>query len=307
MNCSIRITGTLFLLLGLSSVQLVAQVQRTESDSVYRKRLIISVSGGGAVMATTYTSLYFLWYDDFPQSGFHWINDNREWLQMDKIGHATTSYHLSRFTHDVLRWSGVNDIQSTFYGSLTGFVGISIIDVFDGFSSEWGASSGDLLANFSGSALFSVQQLVWNEQRLSIKASFHRTEFPAYRPDLLGENFVQETVKDYNGQTYWLSVNIASFLQKESRFPKWINLAVGIGADGMLGANENPDVFNNKPLPAFDRKRQFYLSADLDLNRIPVRNKGLKSLFSILNIVKVPFPAIEFNHNGKVKGYLLYF
>ena len=29
----------------------------------------------------------------YPKSKFHFINDNREWLQMDKFGHAMTSYY----------------------------------------------------------------------------------------------------------------------------------------------------------------------------------------------------------------------
>jgi hypothetical protein len=31
-----------------------------------------------------------------PRSDFHFINDNAEWLQMDKAGHIYSSYHLGR-------------------------------------------------------------------------------------------------------------------------------------------------------------------------------------------------------------------
>jgi hypothetical protein len=37
-----------------------------------------------------------LWYADYPKSDFHFINDNAEWLQMDKAGHIYSSYHLGR-------------------------------------------------------------------------------------------------------------------------------------------------------------------------------------------------------------------
>jgi hypothetical protein len=295
------------LLLICCGCQLSAQNPQIEHDTINQKRLNISLISAGSIMVGTYTSLYFLWYTDYPQSKFHWINDNHEWLQMDKLGHATTTYHLSRFTYDVLQWSGVNNNQSAIYAGLAGFAGISLIEVFDGFSSGWGASSSDLVANFSGSTLFTVQQLLWKEQRLGLKYSFHRTNFPAYNPYMLGENFVQELLKDYNGQTIWLTANISTFLPHENRFPKWINVAFGYGADGMLGANGNLSVINEEPLPYFERKRQFYLSLDIDLKRIPVRKKGLRTILSILNIVKVPMPAIEIDQNGKVRFWPLYF
>ncbi len=299
--------GLVILLLLAFVKPMNAQELQAENDSINRKRLNISLVSAGAIMVSTYTSLYFLWYADYPQSKFHWINDNHEWLQMDKFGHAITTYHLSRFSYDILHWSGLNNNQSAIYGGLAGFAGIYLIEVFDGFSDGWGASSGDIIADFSGSALFTAQQILWKEQRLAMKFSFHRTDFAAYNPAMLGNGFVQEVLKDYNGQTIWLTANISTFLPDESRFPKWINLAVGYGADGMLGANGNLSVINEEPLPYFERKRQFYLSADIDLKRIPVRSKGLRTFFSILNIVKIPMPTLEIDQNGKVRFWPLYF
>jgi hypothetical protein len=52
---------------------------------------------------------------------------------------------------------------------------------------------------------------------------------------------------------------------KQSKIPKWLNLAVGYGADGMLSGNGE-----NTTLAALDsaqRSRQFYLSVDLDLTK----------------------------------------
>ncbi len=35
-------------------------------------------------------------------------------------------------------------------------------------------------------------------------------------------------LKDYNGQTYWLSFNVASFLPTNSGFPYWLNMSLGL-------------------------------------------------------------------------------
>jgi hypothetical protein len=53
----------------------------------------------------TLGSLNQLWYADYARSDFHFINDNAEWLQMDKAGHIS-SYHLGRLGAEMLEWSG---------------------------------------------------------------------------------------------------------------------------------------------------------------------------------------------------------
>ena len=63
------------------------------------------------------------------------------------------------------------------------------------------------------------------------KFSFHTTKYASLRPNVLGSSLSEEIFKDYNGQTYWLSVNLHSFF-KSSKLPKWLNLAAGYGADG---------------------------------------------------------------------------
>ena len=106
-------------------------------------------------------------------------------------------------------------------------------------------------------------------------------------------------MKDYNGQTYWLSVNLRSFMKTESNFPVWLNAAAGIGADGLIGARQNPVEINGKTIPSFKRSRQFYLTADADLHRIRSAQALNAPLFS-LQYFKMPAPAIEYNTNRKL-------
>ena len=207
----------------------------------YKARLIgVSVTAS-ALYAGTMIGLYQLWYADYPKSSFHFINDSGEWLYMDKIGHATSSYWIGRIGYESLRWSGVSKKKAIWYGGTWGLYILTSVEVFDGFSEEWGASGPDLAANTIGTGLFlSGSSLLWHNQPLSLKFSFHPTEYADYRPDLLGENFIQQMFKDYNGQTYWLSANIASFLPENSKFPKWLDVSFGYSAEGMLGAKSNP-------------------------------------------------------------------
>ena len=116
----------------------------------------------------------------------------------------------------------------------------------DGFSEEWGFSWTDMAANAAGTGLYVGQQLLWEEQRILLKYSFHRTQFAKQRPNILGNGLSEEFLKDYNGQTYWLSANINSFLKTES-IPNWLNVAFGYGAEGMLtGEADDPIIFKPK-------------------------------------------------------------
>ena len=248
-----------------------------------------------------------LWYKDYPRSKFHFFDDNNEWLQMDKVGHATTSYYIGRVGIGLLKWSGVERKKAIWYGGMVGSVYQSTIEVLDGFSSEWGFSVGDFTANTLGSVLVVAEELAWDDQRIVLKYSFQQSPYASYRPNILGKDITENALKDYNGQTYWLSVNLYSFMAKSSKFPKWLNLAVGYGAEGMTGAVFNPPyVDGNGWQINFERYRQFYLSFDVDLTRIKTKSKLLNTLFYSIGFLKIPAPSLEFNKN-EIKGSWLGF
>ncbi len=148
-----------------------------------------------------------------------------------------------------------------------------------------------------------VRNYLWEEQRITFKYSFHQTKFAEKRPERLGTNFLEQTIKDYNGQTYWLSANIHSFT-KGGKIPKWLNIAFGYGADGMLTGDEYSNILE---FPDQERIRQYYLSLDVDLGRIETNSRLLKSLFNVINFIKIPAPTFEINSNGKLKFHYLYF
>jgi hypothetical protein len=274
------------------------------SDSLDKIRQNSIVIAESVLAAGALVGLNQLWYADYPQSNFHFINDNSEWLQMDKLGHSFSSYHLGRFGSEMLQWSGASKKNQLIYGAGLGFAFLTAVEVLDGYSSEWGASTGDVIANASGTALYISQELLWKEQRITPKFSFHTTQFAAYRPDVLGRSLSEQILKDYNGQTYWLSTNLYSF-SKGSKIPKWLNLAIGYGANGMVSGNteNNPQNSTQK----VERFRQFYLSFDVDLTKIETKSHFLKTIFSVFNTIKIPAPTIEYSANEGLKGHWLYF
>lgn len=261
----------------------------TLSPPLIKKRLTIIV--GSEILLHGGSTIYLneLWYKNYPRSTFHFFNDNAEWLQMDKAGHFITSYYIGKIGIDLLKWSGLSHRKAVWYGGLLGSVYQLTIEGLDAFSTQWGFSTGDVLANTMGSGLLIAQELNWREQRACLKYSFRKSPYASYRPDALGKSLYEQIIKDYNGQTYWLSVNIASFLRNDIRFPRWLNIAVGYGADGMTGARNNNIPAEAQSIP---RNRQFYLSLDADLNRLKIKHPLLKVLIGSIGFLKVPFPAL---------------
>lgn len=285
-----------------------AQAQQVDSAVSVDKGRVTGVSVAAATLyAASMAGLYNLWYADYPRSNFHFINDCDEWMGIDKLGHITSAYWIGRVGYESLRWAGLSEGKAIWYGGTWGWVYLTSVEIFDGFSAEWGASACDLASNTAGAFLFIGQQLGWHDQRILLKFSFHPTDYAQYRPDLLGETPIQRVFKDYNGQTYWLSLNLRSFLGKESKFPWWINLAFGYGANGMLGASENPAEIDGEPLPEYDRYPRYLFSLDIDMTRIPVKKPGMKILLDAIGVIKIPFPALEFNPNEKVRFHPIYF
>jgi hypothetical protein len=242
-----------------------------------------------------------LWYSDFDRSSFKTVNDLGDWYGMDKLGHMYSSYQIGRYGYNLLAWSGVREKDRLLYGATLGFTFLTIVELMDAYSAEWGFSWADVAANALGTGIFVGQQLLWGEQRISLKFSFQTSEYAGLNPELLGTGFSEQLLKDYNGQTYWMSFNMRSFLP-DSFFPGWFNIALGYGADGMLnGTFVDPD------LPEQNPTRQYYLSFDIDLTKIKTKSHLLRTLFDVFNLIKIPSPTIELNSQGDLKAYFIYF
>lgn len=230
------------------------------------------------------------WYTQYERSAFHSFDDSGEWLQMDKAGHFFSSYTLGRWGHAAWVRCGREDRQALLLGGSLGLIFLSGVEVLDGTSSGWGFSWSDMAANVVGSGFFMGQQAMWNEQRITVKFSARTTSYAALRPALLGESLGERILKDYNGQTIWLSGNVRS-LVSSSGLPPWINIAVGYGAENMLSAF---------PAGNDGRYRQFYIAPDIDLTRIKSRSKVVRTLLFVLNGIKLPLPGMEVDSHGRV-------
>lgn len=263
-----------------------------DSIQTNKKRLNTVLIGTGVVYGASLYALSEAWYKK-QRSSFHFFNDNAQWNQVDKVGHMYSAYQLSRVGKGLFMWTNMPEKKAALWGSVMSQAFMIPIEIFDGFSEDYGFSWGDIGANLLGTSIFLSQELGWKEQRIKIKYSFHRTEYANLRPEILGDGFFEELLKDYNGQTYWLSFDLYALANKNSKIPSWLNIALGYGAEGMVYARESENNENG-----YESYRQYFVSIDFDLSHIKTRSKFLNSLLFVIDMVKIPAPALEFNKKG---------
>ena len=306
-----------------------------EDNTGFNKSAAIVLGTEAAIITGVMYSLYTSWYAGSETGGFHFFNDNGEWLLMDKFGHANSCYNFANIGFEALTMTGMDEKHSIMYGAPLGITIMTLVEIFDGMSSNWGFSWGDMAANVLGTGLFIGQQALWHEQRMALKYSYHNSGCPKYnvsnpltmeRDYIMGEDWLDRLYEDYSGITIWLACDVkALFMDEHSNYPSWLGWAVGYGADGMTGEYNNyrPDGkagtdgnwgrgWEDAPghltyMPNDARQRRLFIAPDIDISRIPCRNKTLKHVLRVLSAIKLPTPTLEYRPAGGLSWHWFYF
>ncbi len=259
-------------------------------DSINHKMLKKVIITESILYTSTITGLGFIWYKNESAQSFSFFNDNALWLQMDKAGHIYTAYHLSMVNSLLLKKAGVNEKKALLWSGISSTAMMLPIEIMDGYSSSYGASLGDIIANTVG-AFLPFQQLLWDENYIHPKYSFFPSSYASLRPNTLGRSMSEQWLKDYNGQTYWLSANF-NLLSKKNIFPDWMAFSIGYSGNEMVYGNPNENLANG-----YRAQRQMFLSLDVDFSKIKTQYKWLKPVLYVANLITIPFPALEWSEN----------
>lgn len=284
--------------LGLGVFSAIPLHGQQDTSSVRVKHRGIYIAGVAAVYGGGLFALNKLWYEGSERLAFHFFDDLPEWQQVDKLGHFYTAFYASAAAHSALRYIGTPSEKAIWYGAMTGALALLPIEVMDGFSSDYGASVSDAVADLAGAGFFGLQLAVWDEVRIAPRFSVHFTDFAKIRPDVLGRTTIERALKDYNGQTYWLSFDMDRF---HTGFPRWLNLAIGYGGTGMVYSRASE---NNAA--GYQAHRQYFLGIDFDLKAIPTRSRFLATVLRMGGMIRLPAPAVELQ-NGTLRFHALYF
>jgi hypothetical protein len=285
---------------------MVCVVNAQYLDTIQPKRLRKVIISESAFYLSGNAFLQYIWYKDHERVPFQYYNDNKGYLQIDKCGHAYGAYQYSRKGYDALRWAGVSHKKALWYGGPLGLILQTPIEVFDGIYEGYGFSKGDMVANAAGSALFMLQQGLLKDQTVKMKFSYSPSPYAKINPRGLGDTHLERFFMDYNGHTYWLSANFKQ-ISGIKKMPAWFNVAVGYSGNGMLSEFSNRNYYNGVYIQPVERYRQWFFSLDVDMSKIKTKRKFLKGLFSVLNAVKIPFPALEYSSVNHFKLKPIYF
>lgn len=269
---------------------------RTNSDINY-----LRLSSMIGVMATANTVAYLyqrkVWYTQ-ETTVFHsleFINDWNKYQQMDKFGHFEDAYFTSDLAGKIYRWSGFSGNTSVWLGALSGWFWMLEIEVSDAFMAEWGFSWGDMLANTLGSAFYVLQQHNYDALGgIHPKFSWHTSE--AWKENRYNKD-PQAFFEDYEGMTFWLTVNPHHYFPEswKKNYPQWLaplGIAFGIGAKEIA----------RHPWSGY---KEYFIGLDVDLRKLPIWDDWnfFKFIKSEVNFLRLPLPTIRFSPSGTWFGF----
>ena len=267
---------------------------------VSKKRIILVGSSLAGSLGASYWYIQNSWWSE-KQIPFHFDDgaDLTYALNVDKLGHFLGGLEASDIFSSSMKWAGMNEKRSLWYGSAFGFGLQFAIEMKDAYAPYWGFSKWDLALGTTG-ALWPVAQY-YNDDLKAINFKFSYYKHSEIYWELDRERG-KETNKyawqdDYPNQTYWATFDVNHFSER-CRWPDWLNVAVGFGIDDTQYLNEN----NTK----IGGNNEWYIALDYDIPKMLKKwdSPVGKKVKHWLNYIHFPAPTIRIS--PKVQFYPLF-
>jgi hypothetical protein len=284
----------------LTEAEVLAEDDQYESsleglppDSIVPGRLGLVGGSVGSILAGLYVYQRHAWWAAEHRGGFHFHDDGGYSLHLDKVGHFHATYFQSQVLARALRWSGLSPEASALWGSVGAWIVQLHVEINDGFSELWGFDVKDVAANTFGSGYFYLRERTDFLDPVVLKFSYWPSPHLQDRGEYSFEGRPPSPIDDYSGHTYWVSLRVADLLPEAAAqvWPDWLTIAGGVSGDQLY---------------TVDARRSYFLSLDLDLERIIPTHTWLGAqLVETLNFIRLPMPAIRLTPRPTV--YLLYY
>ena len=248
---------------------LSSAVRRIETSSIENYSAATFFNQSGDVWLDLSGVMAGLIYNELTAEGaghkqFHfedegWFGKDTYSLGMDKLGHAYASYLYAEYFNQRISHSRSNAEGAGITSGLLAFGVQAVVEVTDGFSSVYGFSKNDLIANGVGASLSMLRSTV---PGFAEKIDF-RME---YDPWVNGVSTFSP-YNDYSNQKYLLALKLSGFEQFEDSPLRFVELHAGYFARG-FGAKGEPAIA--------ELRREPYVAIGMNLaelfNVAPVRN-----------------------------------
>jgi len=238
------------------------------------------------------------WYT-YGTVKWHTFNDwyNAK-LNLDKLGHAHLTMMYNKMLYHTGIWCNFSESEANWSAAAISWIMQCQIELYDAYFENWGFSWPDLAGNTVGAFFPTLQREYPFLQNFNLKYSYHPSSD-------LENRFINDFLNDYEGTTYWLTVNVNELLPKSigEYYPDWLDIAIGYGVNQVFlpDGSWNHDVKNNKRGLG---NQEWYIALDYDLLRLFNPQKGTfwYSALDLLNLIHLPSPAIRISPSAIYYG-----
>jgi hypothetical protein len=261
---------------------------KPDSTKIKKARVIVVSSSLVAVLGGSYLYVENAWWSD-KQIPFHFDDgaDLTYALNVDKLGHFMGGLEAADFFSSSIKWAGMNEKKSLWYGAAFGSGLQLVIEMKDAYAPYWGFSKWDLALGSAGSFWPVAQYYNPDLKAINFKFSYYKRSNIYWDLD---KQRGKETNKfawqdDYPNQTYWVTFDVNHFIET-CCWPDWLNVAVGFGIDDTQYLNGETKVGGNN---------EWYIALDYDVPKLLKKwnSPTGKKVKHWLNYFHFPAPTIR--------------
>jgi hypothetical protein len=261
---------------------------KPDSTKINKGRVLVVSSSLAAVLGGSYLYVENSWWAD-KQTTFHFDDgaDLTYALNVDKVGHFMGGLVAADFFSSSMKWSGMNEKKSLWYGAAFGSGLQLAIEMKDAYAPYWGFSKWDLALGSAGSFWPVAQYYNDDLKAINFKMSYYKRSNIYWDLD---KQRGKETNKyawqdDYPNQTYWVTFDVNHFVET-CCWPDWLNVAVGFGIDDTQYLNGGTKAGGNN---------EWYIALDYDVPKMLKKwnSPTGKKVKHWLNYFHLPAPTIR--------------
>ena len=261
---------------------------KPDSTKIKKARVIVVSSSLVAVLGGSYLYVENAWWSD-KQIPFHFDDgaDLTYALNVDKLGHFMGGLEAADFFSSSIKWAGMNEKKSLWYGAVFGSGLQLVIEMKDAYAPYWGFSKWDLALGSAGSFWPVAQYYNPDLKAINFKFSYYKRSNIYWDLD---KQRGKETNKfawqdDYPNQTYWVTFDVNHFIET-CCWPDWLNVAVGFGIDDTQYLNGGTKAGGNN---------EWYIALDYDVPKLLKKwnSPTGKKVKHWLNYFHFPAPTIR--------------
>ena len=272
---------------------------KADSTKIKKGRVIVVSSSLVAILGGSYLYVENSWWSD-KQIPFHFDDgaDLTYALNVDKVGHFMGGLEAADFFSSSMKWAGMNERKSLWYGAAFGSGLQLAIEMKDAYAPYWGFSKWDLALGSAGSFWPVAQYYNPDLKAINFKFSYYKRSNIYWDLD---KQRGKETNKyawqdDYPNQTYWVTFDVNHFVET-CCWPDWLNVAVGFGIDDTQYLNGGTKAGGNN---------EWYIALDYDVPKMLKKwnSPTGKKVKHWLNYFHFPAPTIRIS--PKLEFYPLF-